>query len=91
MHPTALSFILFLAYATPIHEWYDMDCCNERHCHPVPDGMVSENKNFVLVPGFAPVPKVSPKNRWSHDTHDHICTSDDGQQLYCIYRAMRGL
>jgi hypothetical protein len=85
-------FILLLL-ATPVqaHEWYDKDCCDKQHCHPVPDGMVTENKNFIIVQGYTPVPKISPKARWSQDQRDHICTSDDGQQLYCVYRAQRGM
>jgi len=74
-----------------VHMWYDAECCTDRHCHPVPDGTINETERFVFVPGYPPVPKVSPKARWSHDQKDHICTSDDGQILYCVYRAQRGM
>jgi hypothetical protein len=83
--------LLLLTGSAAAHEGYDPDCCNERHCHPVPDGMVKETERFIFVPGYAPVPKISPKARWSHDAHDHLCTSDDGQILYCVYRAQRGM
>jgi hypothetical protein len=69
------------------HEFYDKDCCDQRHCHPVPDGTVTENQNFLFVKGYTAVPKISPRVRPSQDTRDHICNS--GDMLLCVYRAQR--
>ena len=80
-----------VAVLAVVHMWYDNECCADRHCHPVPDGMVKETDRFIFVPGYPPVPKISPKSRWSQDQKDHICTSDDGMTLYCVYRAQRGM
>ena len=80
---------ILCATSAQAHEFYDKDCCDQRHCHPVPDGMVTENQRFIFVQGYTPVPKVSPKARISEDQRDPICTSDDGSILYCVYRAHR--
>jgi hypothetical protein len=85
--------LLLLVFCLPAsaHELYDPECCNMRHCHRAVDGTVTQNRNFIFVPGYAPVPKISPKARTSQDDHDHICTSDDGAMLYCVYVAQRGM
>jgi hypothetical protein len=88
--------LAFLALCTKAesHEFYDRDCCEQRHCHAVPDGMVGMDDNGnVVVKGFSSshMRTDDSRVRSSQDQNDHICTSDDGKQLYCVYRANRGM
>jgi hypothetical protein len=66
------------------HSWYDLSCCGDNHCHPVPDNIVSDTKDGVYVQGFGILSYSDARLHWSHDDHDHVCISDS--KLICVYR-----
>ncbi len=78
--------VITLAHA---HDWYDKECCNERHCHPVPDNVVIDaDDGGVDVKGYGHLPRNDPKLHVSLDTSDHLCNSET--VLYCVYHVRRG-
>ena len=66
------------------HSWYSPECCGGKDCHPVPDGVVQETKDGIVVRGFPMLSYTDPRLHWSEDDQDHICAR--GQSLFCIYR-----
>ena len=69
------------------HSWYESACCGGTDCAPVPDGVVVNTKEGVMVAGFGLLSYTDPRLRWSRDDHDHVCASHDlPPKLHCIYR-----
>jgi hypothetical protein len=76
--------LLFTTLVVKTHDWYDQDCCSDRDCHPVPDGVVIDTPDGVKVYGRWTIPYGDKSLRWSRDDHDHICTNN--LLLFCVYR-----
>ncbi len=87
--------LVWIASPADAHDWYDGDCCSDRDCHPVADGIVIDTqdggvdvKGFIQSGGF--IQHLAPSStrlRWSLDTRDHIC--NDAEKLICVYRVRR--
>ena len=67
-----------------VHNWYPMECCGGADCRPVPDGVVRELKDGVVVRGFPMLSHTDPRLRWSEDGEDHVCSR--GPSLFCVFR-----
>jgi hypothetical protein len=78
--------------ADGIPDWYDSDCCDKRHCHPVDDSEIAFEYNTVkdspvviYTPSGSNLPVEYIKSRWrkSQDERYHACHS--GTYGYCVY------
>jgi len=85
-----LGFLLTLpvpfSYA---HEWYSNECCSDRDCHPVADGVVKELADGVHVQGWDVLKYTDSRLKWSQDAHNHICVNSTNTSLYCVYRIFK--
>jgi hypothetical protein len=91
-------FILFiyLSLLSPIHDWYEQSCCSNTHCHPVPDGTVTNTGAGVFVKGYGLLSYTDPRLRWSQNNSDHLCelpqtlgeSESREMKLLCVYRRM---
>ena len=43
------------------HSWYSPECCGGKDCHPVPDGVVQETKDGIVVRGFPMLSYTDPR------------------------------
>jgi hypothetical protein len=89
----ACAFVLTLALlvlpARSHSPLYDMSCCNDRDCKPVPDGTIIEKPDGMHVKGHGILSRTDPRIRWSRDEREHLCVDPQGK-LLCIYPKPNG-
>lgn len=69
-----------------IPDWYDVSCCNQRDCRPVPDSEIEFSQmNGQIVARHKPTGSVFTRDRFktSQDERYHVCIYN-GQPL-CFY------
>jgi hypothetical protein len=87
-----LPILILLGGPAAAHEWYELSCCDEQHCSPVPDGTVEEGKDGVIVQNFGILSYTDPRLRWSKDNRDHLCILRGYKpKLLCVYRKPKGM
>jgi hypothetical protein len=77
---------------TPVHHWYEEECCSDKDCEELPNEAVSAREhgywvNYINYAGYAvtglvPYAKVRP----SHDEKYHACSI--GYSIICLYVPM---
>lgn len=82
------------------HSWYDLTCCSDRDCAPVPDRSIvamGDGYHVTLMPGDHPlirwplravIPFDDPRVHLSKDARQHACIGvgpDNYQGILCIY------
>lgn len=92
-----MSVFTVAAHEAPSGWSYDIECCSEMDCEPVPDTAIREvhgGYQVVLLPGqhrFAKarieafIPHGSDKIRVSGDAHKHACVRPWDMAILCIY------
>ena len=98
--PILFLLIFFISHAVLAHQapsgwYYDLDCCGNYDCAPVPDVSVREvvgGYRVLLLPGQHPlvsrpvegfIPHGSPNLRPSGDGLRHVCIV--GGRIQCLY------
>jgi hypothetical protein len=89
----ALGILLIGVVLASAHSFYDWDCCSDRDCQPVAEGMVAEESGgyrVLLTNQF--IDRNSPKVRMSPDGRWHVCTlgGNLGGSVLCLYVPGRG-
>ena len=80
---------LLLPNAAGAHDWYPSDCCNQKDCRPVEEGVVVDQPGGVMVKGFGFVFRSDPRLRVSPNGEDHVCSASG--RLYCVFRKLNGM
>jgi len=71
------------------HDLYEVACCSNRDCAPVPDNRVAQISGGFLVDGeFVPV--RDPRVRRPINEQFHLCKHVTTGQLLCIYPKLQG-
>lgn len=76
--------IVLAAAVVLAHSWYPQECCQDRHCHPVPCDSIRPHALGLSWHGIVFTP---PMIRNSPDKDCHVCVSTDGRYTYpfCIF------
>jgi hypothetical protein len=53
--------------------WYEKQCCDDKHCEPIADGVVQETSKGFKVPSGELLPFADGRVRQSHDMRFHWC------------------
>jgi hypothetical protein len=71
------------------HSWYDLSCCSEKDCHPVPQEELEQDGNGDWVHLPTGLRFHGSMIKPSQDKHWHICYSPDNgihkDIPYCVY------
>lgn len=71
---------MILALILLAHSWYPQECCDQRHCRPVPCSEIKSIGDYWAWWSFS-----WPKNeaRTSPDGFCHVCVGDNVS--YCLF------
>jgi hypothetical protein len=62
-------------FVVQAHDWYPMECCHDKDCHPVPCDEITMTGDFYRWHGFNfPASIVQP----SPDGACHVCIGESG-------------
>lgn len=90
MRVTILLALLILTGPAAAHSFYDVECCHDQDCAPMPEAdepTALPGGDFRLRDGRV-VSKA--KVRWSPDNRFHLCQSATGH-VFCLYVRVGGV
>lgn len=75
---------LALTVQASAHSWYDMACCHDQDCKPVPCEAITELRDGFEYDG---VKFTKAMEKPSQDRHCHVCImgSGAGRRGLCVY------
>lgn len=83
------AFLFALGNLAKGHGPYEMACCSDRDCAPVPDDRVAQISGGFLVDGEF-VPMRDPRVRRPINEQFHLCKHVTTGALLCIYPKLQG-
>jgi hypothetical protein len=91
-----LGLILFFLGASALgisrvlaHSFYDVECCSDRDCFPVPGKQLSDGRYLFLVLDIEYI-KTEADIRPSRDENFHACQPAHKKEPVCFYAPRAG-